>query len=247
MKKHIFFISIIAILAVATSAMAADITVGASTWYTKWEMKEKDTGSIFNFDPAFLYGPALAVKFNDDLGLNSVFLYGKFDGSYNYGGAGIITNSETTRIDSDTSLSYRLNGVFKLFGGFKYMSYKFTTDEVPSYYPSFKVVNKGYGPAGGLSCIFPLVDSFYILANGSIMYLWGKHSNNMASGSSDAKSYGFNTTVSFAYYIPAASVTLSIGGRYQYLKWIADPNSVDADSKHKFYGVTASATYTFDL
>ncbi|MCL1865611.1 MAG: hypothetical protein FWF73_07350 [Spirochaetes bacterium] len=62
---------------------AVDISVGATTWYawqertyTEWDLD----GAKLDVDPAFFYGPAVSVKFNDDFNLTFVYLYGKFDG-----------------------------------------------------------------------------------------------------------------------------------------------------------------------
>lgn len=223
---------------------AADITVGATTWYSWWDLKPKDApGNKFDFDPAFLYGPVIAVKINNEFSLNSVFLYGEYDGEFKYYSAG-PASTKAKRYDSDTSISYRLNDYFKFFGGFKYVGYKVTiAEELPI--PEFKVDTDFYGPAAGLSLVLPLIDNFYLLANFSGMYLWGKSDNSQA-GNVDGGGWGYNTTGSIAYYIPAASMTLSLGGRYQYLEWRTDKSNM-TESDHKFYGITASATYTFSI
>ena len=225
MKKLLLFLIIMIILSVAAPSKAADITIGASTWYTAWKIEDGE-----KIDPAFLYGPALAVKINDDFVINSIFLYGKFNVtqtgfSYTY-----------DRYDSDTSLGYRLNNYLKLFGGLKFMGYKADLPGATSF------DYKSYGPAAGLSGVFPIADDFFLLANASGMYLW---SNSSSPGTSDTKGnvYGYNTSASFAYYIAPASVTLSLGGRYQAFTMHDD----DGDTKIKFYGVTASATYTFGI
>jgi len=226
-----------------------DITVGANTWYSWWEMEPKDSPDKFEYDPAFLYGPAFAVKFNDDFSLNTVFLYGKYNCDYKvyFETAGWQTiPADVIRYDSDTSLSYRLSNYLKLFLGFKYTGYKFNSEAEPALYmPEITVKNTIYGPAAGISGVFPLFDNFFLLANGSVLYLRGK-SDNSAKGSSDVKCPGYNTSASLAYYISPASVTISIGGRYQYLDWNAVDNN-GTDAAHKFYGITAAATYTFSI
>ncbi len=250
MKKLVLLLLVSLLFFTSAPSYAADITVGASTWYSWWDFQPKDSPDKFEYDPAFLYGPVIAVKLNDNFALNAVFLYGEFDGDYkvDFGGTtGWQTfPSKTKRYDSDTSVSYRLNSYFKLFGGFKYVAYKFSVDAEPSFsLPDIEVENIAYGPAAGLSFVLPLVDNFFILANGSGMYLWGK-SKNSASTDTDGGGWGYNTTASVAYYIPAASMTLSLGGRYQFIRWETESNNGTA-SDHKFYGITASATYSFTL
>lgn len=229
MKKLVLFLAALAVLA-AVPLRAADISVGATTWYSEWKFVDIDTPETI--DPGFLYGPALAVKFNDDFNLNFVFLYGEYDASqpgmsYTY-----------KRYDSDTSLGYRLNEYFKLFAGVKYNAY---TTSVMGNDMTFQM----YGPAAGLSAVFPLGYDFFILANGSGMYIIGK-SSMTGSSDRDFKGYGYNTAASLAYYIAPASVTLSLGGRYQYFDLTPDTSNTD-DTKMKFYGFTASATYSFSI
>lgn len=249
MKKLVLFLAAVTVLTAAAPSRAADITIGANTWYSWWDMDPKDSPDKFEYDPAFLYGPALAVKFTDNYTLNMVFLYGEFDGDYKvyFTGPGWQTiPSKTKRYDSDTSLSYRLNDYFKLFAGVKVTGYTFETDAVPAYsMPAVTVKNTVYGPAAGVSGVFPIANSFFMLANGSVMYLFGE-SDNSVTGKSDVKCPGFNASASLAYYIPSASVTLSFGGRYQYLKWDAVDNN-GTDANHQFYGITAAANYSFSL
>ena len=93
---------------------AVDISVGATTWYAWWGMNH-GRGTI-DFDPEFLYGPALSVKFNDDFNLTFVYLYGEFDYQWRN-----EPKSKITRYDSDLALNYRLNDYIKVFAGIKYM------------------------------------------------------------------------------------------------------------------------------
>jgi len=238
------------ILVNVNHAQAFEITAGATTWYSWWDMEPEDSPDKFEYTPAFLYGPALSVRINGDFSLNTVFLYGEYDGDYKvyYDSFGewVTFPSKTVRYDSDTSLTYRLNSYLRLFGGFKIAGYKFSVDEYPAYYlPAIEVKNRAYGPAAGLSGVFPAGNNLFLLANGSIIYMLGK-SENSVKGKSDIRCPGYNISGSMAYYISSASVTISIGGRYQYLNWDAiDNNGTDAD--HNFYGITAAATYSFEL
>jgi len=228
MKKLVLFIAIIAFLSTALPSSAMDISIGATSWYANWSFTPNGGEKI---DPGLLYGPALAVKLNDDFGVNSVFLLGDFK-----------TNQAFTyhRYDSDTSLSYRLNNYLKIFGGFKYMDYDYSNQ------PGNNSSIYSIGPAAGISGVLPMVNDFFILANVSGMYLWTTENETITgspSSSAKIKTWGANATVSLAYYIEPAAVTLSLGGRYQYI----DYYNVSPASKHSIYGVTASATYTFSI
>ena len=216
---------------------AVDISVGATTWYAwwDWELSEK-----IDIDPAFLYGPVLSVKFNNDFNLTLVYLYGKFDAS-----AGKET-FKLKRKDADLVLNYSLNDYIKLFVGAKYMSYTFIIPKNPDN------DHDGFGPGLGLSSTLPIYENLFLLANISYMHLWGKDKRFEGAGSkktSDYKEYGINSSLSIAYYIAPASTAINLGGRFQYFKTEYDNDTWKDtyNSKHKFYGITLSATYTFNI
>ena len=215
---------------------ATDITVGATTWYAWWDMTEE--GKTRDIDPEFLYGPALAVKFNEDFNLTFIYLYGKFDYPHTDG-----TIDKIKRTDSDLALNYRLNDYFKLFGGVKYNTYSMPGMDFWA-----------AGPGLGLGYTLPLSENIFLLANLSGFYLWGKQEQEEEDSGIeydvkyDVKQYGINSTLAIAYYIASASTTISLGGRYQYMKMDVDAdNDDDNNSTHKFYGFTLTATYTFSI
>lgn len=214
-------------------ASAMEISAGATTWYSWWDFKSERSENDTKFDPAFLYGPALSFKFTDEYNLTFVFLYGEFDMTESG------TTREISRSDSDLILNYRLNSYFKIFAGGKYMAYEM---------PDFK--HRGIGPGAGISAVLPLGSNFYILGNISGLYLWGEHKQeDQTEGTRKDKynEYGMNSSLSLAYYIAPASVTLSLGGRYQYFKSDFESSENQDDLTHQFYGVTAAATYSFNI
>lgn len=234
MKKLVLLLAAVAVLA-AMPLRAADISVGATTWYSWWDMKD----ATEDIDPGILYGPAFAVKFNENFNLNFVFLYGEYDAEQTG-----LSSYTYKRYDSDTSIGYRLNDYFKFFAGLKYNAYTSTIDTIIG---DIDLEVQMYGPAAGLSAVIPLGYDFFILANGSGMYLTGSSEQTGAlKAKDDCKGYGYNTAGSLAYYITSASVTLSLGGRYQYIKLNWDDSNTE-DSKMSFYGITAAATYSFAL
>jgi len=224
----IFSLSLLILISVLapSKVFATDITVGATTWYTWWDM----AGTKDEADPTFLYGPALAVKFNDDFNLTFIFLYGKFD--FELHDSSSPTKTKLSRTDSDLALNYRLNDFFKVFVGGKYNAYSM---------PGMDFV--GYGPALGLSATMPVTGDLFLLGTFSGFYLWATDDEDHG-GKSKAKQSGYNSSLSIAYYIAPASTTISLGGRYQYMK-VDESN--DHSSKFKFYGFTLTATYTFEI
>jgi hypothetical protein len=239
MKKFLLvtFSAICISIIIPCKIYAIDVSVGATTWYSWWDNNAL-IGENSEADPAFLYGPSLAVQFNDDFGLTFVYLYGKYDFTGEV--AALSYKAKVKRSDADLALNYKLNDFFKVFAGVKYLSSSTSGIDWSS-----------WGPELGLSAAYPIAENLSILANLSGFYLWGSneddhHTHPSGSGhDGNHKDYGFNSGLSFAYYIAPASTTVSLGGRFQYVK---ENNNDDSYSyANKFYGVTLTATYSFSL
>ena len=235
--KKILLLALVAVcigIAIPNKAHAVDITVGATTWYAWWDFNQEG----MDIDPTFLYGPALAVKFNDDFNLTFIYLYGKFDSTEKDDDpmkSEPVSKDKIKRSDSDLALNYRLNDFLKLFAGMKYMNFK----------SSGGFVHGGYGPGLGLSATFPVAENLFLLGTFSGFYLWGNEEHGDREDYKFKES-GFNSSLALAYYIAPASTTINLGGRYQYFKTDYNDSSQDGMS-HKFYGITLTATYTFSI
>jgi len=232
MKKIVLIAALISTLMTIlapSGVSAAEISAGATTWYAWWDYKSDGTDNNPEFDPAFLYGPALSAKLSDDFNFTFVFLYGKYDMKDNDG-----SKNQLSRMDSDLALNYRLSNYFKIFAGGKYMSYDMTDFS-----------HSSTGPGAGISFVIPAGGNFFLLGNISGLYLWGKEEN--INQNNDYNEYGANSSLSLAYYIVPASTTISLGGRYQIFKTVYSNDSTSDDITHRFYGVTLAATYSFNI
>jgi len=216
------------------SLKAADMSIGATAWYTAWDFEWDSTNDV-TYDPDFLYGPVLSLSISPDLNLSFVFLYGSFTQNIE----GSSHKTDLNRYDSDLTLNYRINSYFKIFGGVKYVA--FTWSESGKH--------QAIGPGAGISSVYPLGGNFYLLGNLSGMYLRGSEKGGTGSAEDKANEYGFNTSLSLAWYIPSAAVTVSLGGRYQLIKidYIDVNGDMPADSISRFYGATLSAVYSFNI
>ena len=259
MKKNLLLILIAICIGISIPCKvdAADISIGITSWYS-WYEPMATSDEDFDVDPAFLLGPAFSFKFSDDFNLTFVFLTGKYDAAYTITDAAQGTakaDLKITRYDADLALNYRLNSYFKIFAGLKYLSYpmkgdiKFTSTE----YLSMDMDNNSYGPGLGVSCTYPITDTVFCLATLSGFYLWDKTEISykpspalVANNWKDSKEkengslYGFNSTLSVAYYIQPISTVISLGGRYQY--FINEDNDTE-----RCYGITLTATYSFSF
>src|SRR6056297_964746 len=194
MKRVIFIISVLFVCSTAIPLFAVDLNLGAATWYSWWEM-ETDRGTQ-TIDPTFLVGPVVSLGFSEKWNLSMVFLYGQFEMEEEN------NTNEINRVDSDISLNYVINNYLKVFGGLKAMGYYFDNGR-----------HQSIGPALGVGLTIPIVGNYYFLGNISGMYNYGEHQDEDNESGNERRSimreYGFNSTVSLAYYIESASTTIS--------------------------------------
>ena len=275
LKIFIYIVLCIGIL-LPCKAYGLDVSIGAATWYAWMEQEYNKAVKYYESDtenknPEFLIGPALFVKFNDDFNLTFVYLYGKFNvkESYEWPGHG-YADYTLKRRDFDLALNYRLNDFFKVFAGIKYMDFSIRFDQhrnsagqIMSYIAGeiIKRDRSSLGPSLGISAALPILENLFILGHLSGFYLLNKESaeyipagagSNPLSFKPRGNDYGFNSGLSLACYITPVSTTISLGGRYQYIK----THYSDIDPAHgsyydhdtsKFYGVTLTATYSFSI
>ncbi len=243
MKKLIFAILMtfsFIIFPFINKSSALEVSAGVATWYAWWENVNND--SNMNLNPALLYGPIISLRFDESWSLAGVFLYGRFSGKDQEGEDG--GPDKISRYDSDISLNYNINRYFKIFTGGKFMGFSWDENQSDGKHWSA-------GPGLGLGATFPLTQSFYLLFNISGTYSWGKHDQSN-SGTSDDKSSvklnerGFNSTLSFAYYIASASTSINLGFRYHYFYIdYAENDDHNKDEAHNFFGPTLSVVYSF--
>ena len=269
MQKKSLLLTLIAIcisVIIPNRVYAIDITAGATSWYAWGEQynSQKDSvekyNSIIESDPSLLYGPAISAKFNNDFNLTFVFLYGTFNSE----------KSNFKRIDSDLALNYKLSDYFKVFAGVKYLSYGVMPAKsnfmAANDFEIEKVnAHTSYGAGLGVSATIPITGNLFGLATVSGLYLFGNQKIDIYEIKPDAgpppgmlkdphslkigyKEYGINSNLSVAYYIAEWSTVISLGGRFQYIIADYEDNAIYLSSVgFLIYGVTLTATYTFNI
>jgi len=108
----------------AGEAFALDMSVGVQSWYCWWEPAwDNDLNNVsWEMDPGFLAGPMVSFKLSDRLSLSSVLMLGLYD-AVSHSIAGETWTREIIKYDMDTTLSYSINSVFRVFGGLKIQGY----------------------------------------------------------------------------------------------------------------------------
>ena len=265
MKKLLLFSFIAVFIGIITpcTLYAVDLTLGPNICYAWLDEKQKPLPFRYTYDadPAFLYGPTLSLKFNDDFSLTYIFLTGDFDckgTQYLPGGTspntGIISLGEFEFV-----LNYRINEHFKVFGGAKYIYWTYV-----GYLDSFAeralwVLIRSLvlglplgveefdsrGPTSGLQADFQVAENLFLIARLGGFYLWGK--DKTTSETFTYNEYGFNSNMGFEYHVQFFPLIISLGGRFQY----SQTGYYDVERgnrnkrKQKLYGITLAITDTF--
>lgn len=229
---------------------------------------------------SIIYGPALSYRISDRWSMTAVFMF-CIHGQYSAGGSSLtlgqqltptITRTTITRMnryDADLTFGYSLNRYFRLFIGTKGQAFTHEGNYrvillFPAY--SFSLPLFGFvrarsvsvGAGSGVGVTVPLGAGFFFQSAVSVIAMPGefmKVKGHLLRDRAVLLSYGGNATVSFAYVIDRANITISLGGRYQILSYalLKDDYSIlggmyasalkgDSD---QFYGLLLSVLFSF--
>lgn len=226
----------------------------------KNEIGSRNNSFEMNEPAAIVYAGLFSFQFSERWSLGGVFSYGKgweCKSDYIYNPSGIEIHMykqmpEMERFEGDLTINYKLNNIFKIFFGWKSLYsrgsgtfyYTTTSNSVILGNGDFKIASSSNGPGAGVSSIFNLADNLYLITTLSAIYQKSEDSVKTSTGTDTTTPGSFsgaNGTMNLAYVIPDSGVTLSLGGRYQYLKnW-------EKERVTKFYGVMLSAIYGFSI
>ncbi|HOT46533.1 MAG TPA: hypothetical protein PLM53_17055 [Spirochaetota bacterium] len=194
----------------------------------------------------FMYGPSLSITI-DRWQISGNFLYGEFEGNlvaydflpvFSASGFGYIIpyskKMDVKKYDCDLLVSYQINSFFKIFFGPKYQGYQYKTTTSLSV-PSTEDIEHHSGGLGvGIGCTLPIAGDFYLMMNFSGVVLVGMQKGSEDEGDRISIAYGGNETIALTYYIRAAHIVISAGGRLQYLYFHTTPSKYYL-SKHDIF------------
>ncbi|MBN1496503.1 MAG: hypothetical protein JXA07_07025 [Spirochaetes bacterium] len=253
-------------------------------------------------NPALLYGPTASVSFLDRWIVSGTYLMStKYKGSRsdaNFDAEDAVDAASksyfsVSRSGLDASVSCRVIDWLRVFAGFKWQHYDFREklyiirDNNSGDLDTNHAESNGYGAEVGLGFDVPIIKNLNFLADISALYLRTKvdaRSEQLNVGTLGSVNprlylekerfniYGGNISTSIAYFIEAISTTLSLGFRYQFMRYYVDGFTNDlyadfspamllfADMAYKYtrehgynhtwdhyYGLTFSAVYTLEI
>ena len=195
------------------------------------------------------------------------------DARYTVNGSGsgnaytMIIDTTIERGELEFTAGYRLFDSIRVFAGLKNMFYyegggpgksnasisitsPYTVGAIDALYAD------SYGVGSGLMYFTRVLDNTVFSVSASFIYMRATVQTNEHSeigttrvivSHSDNYQYnavGGSTGINLSYYFPGAGVSLTLGGRFQLLKYIpvADALAIDDDI---YYGLMAAAGYTF--
>jgi hypothetical protein len=257
---------------------AAEVNLGASVWCAWWNpywmnKSEVPFSPAFKGYPAPAGGPLLSIKIDEQWGIEANYMYGKFENKRSgYIPANVpilmipllISISEdrwTERHELDFTISNSINAYVNIFGGIKYSGH-FVDDQIKIVIFTMKSGNDNNyaGPELGVRFRIPLVSTLSLVPTVTWVMQFGTYEPNTGliyniynSFSGISKTtimyYGPDITLSIAYQIKQAHITLALGGRFQYLmiKNIGTGGFPGDGGYDMFGGVNIMAMYSFNV
>lgn len=255
----------LAVLLAPAASHAASVGLGASVWCAWWDSMAASLVSRFvgssgiEPEPAAAGGPFLVAQINDTWGLSLSYLYGRF--KWEKSSPLLGSSMDARRHDLDVVVSAAVNKYVRLFFGAKYWGYQADVTANVLFLSYGTGVSRHHGGPGlGLGLSLPLGAGFHLMPGVTAVFSFGKlePSENgiigqvvgMFVGSSEESAimyYGLNSTLTLAYTIEKANLTLALGGRFQCLWLYFIEGQRQVEGNDMFGGITFSAMYMFNI
>ncbi len=249
-------------------------SAGIYNYYAVWQPSWRGEYNNYKNDNLFLQGPVVSLSFMDNWNLSLLVigsLFIKSESSYDLAGStgsfgAFNVHRETTvdRADIDLALSRRVVGRMRIFAGIKYFmisenddghstidnsSYHFGFSEGTGYQVLSPALGVMYSRpvAGGLSVSFG-TSCLAFKTKITILKAYesspGEVKIDDRTGINKYNAIGNNSSIGLVYYFDSLGTTISLGGRFQVIKYY--PNSGSRDLKNDyFYGPTLSFVKLF--
>lgn len=274
--RLLFLITGMILLLIPHRAGAAGMDIAMTTWFCQWQPSWSTEKSGYRVKPALFFGPGLSFRLPGKVTVSSGFLYARLKATAvqkDTSSQWSLSNDQRVikRYDSDTTISYSFNKIFKLYAGFKYTQYRYDNTNTQMLYLLLSLFSgtlekyrfDNYAPALGFGFTIHVIENFFLLINTSLLYEYSsiiRRAYRFASGVLpiflsypqehwSLHKIGANAHLSFVYFIKAINTNISIGFRYQFFKIVKSGSQYADYSEYydHFYGLTASVIYRIDF
>jgi hypothetical protein len=233
----------------AKEAARPSFTIGANFWYTWWrpaweKIRVEKLIPWWHINPEIdatvEFGINAAVRFNDSWIIATVLNFGEY---------GVTVQkyfplpfpikpkfeSKAQRFDLDASAGYSINQYVMFLAGLKYRGCMVRLRYIRSY--SF---NSSYaGPEAGFGFTIPIVSSLFFTPVVSGIIMGGREGNGSSAQA------GCVISGAVAYKTLSSRMIISIGGRYEYLKYISRVDPYYNRDSGQVYGMTITLAFVF--
>jgi len=239
MKKLIMVLVGVFMLANATTSFAeTKVTVSLKAWSNDWEEKASyagGTSETFDIGSAVMVGPALNVRFDNNMFAGVTYLATQSD--YEYTVAPDTLSID--RKDLDLTVGYMFTPRFGMFVGYKNIDASAKYTSPPPVADAFDLTLKG--PGIGILGNIPLTNSVALYGNLALMSIKEKF-EWAGGGTSSSDMVGASTEVGVAVAFSEA-FSGNLGIKFQ--SFAGEEDEYGDQYTETFSGLTLGLNYTF--
>ncbi len=212
-------------------------------------------------------GSLVTLTFFEDFTITGVYMR-----SINNPGAGYTStpsgfngtvefDTKVTREEGEMNLMYAVSRHFRVFAGYKTQAYTETTGKngitinplsgsIPDWNNEFWIS----GPGAGIAVVVPVAEHLSVSASTSLIYQSIRYQGyyvtymGVVGGNKITYNYsgiGNNSALVLSWSLPSINTVISLGGRFQYLRYMAKGDAPSLGNDY-YYGVTLAAVYYFE-
>jgi hypothetical protein len=204
-----------------------EVEVGVKAWYNKWTNDDPAFGKI-KFDPTFLVGPAIEVKFPNHLFVEASYLLSVSDYTKEEGGDKLSSD----RKDLDLTIGYNIVPSFGVFVGYKSVSMDWKLTGTTMDNGSLDLT----GPMIGIRGSYEMNKMFALYGSATYLFTELKSTDTAGSTTEDAPGTIFELGVKAAFN---KQLSGTLGYKVESTK--EDKTNI----KDTFAGVTLGVMYAF--
>lgn len=266
-KKVFFILLTLSSIFFSVPAFSWPLGIGVTSYYSYWKPAWSDSYSNVEIDPVFMVGPVISLTFFENFTLTWLMITNIYEPMASYSipveGVGRVeVESRYQRSENELTFMYTINKYIRCFVGYKEQEY-IESEEAERISVPVGYVNritywnhrmKFEGSGAGVSLVIPLEGGMSVTVNTSVLFLDIKYSReefdiqtpNIYTISTEDRfrAVGNNSSVALSYYFSTVNTAISLGAKFQFLRYYADDDAPSMGYDY-YYGVTLAALYFF--